>query len=347
NKKGERVTPATAHRGASVSYMTDAERVENWYLVECTVPVPDKASVQRIDHHRPGDHGYGRPPAEFLTASSIGQVISVLLAAYYRQRPPRALVGWLLETTSALRYTQRGHSTRVSGESFGALFRADDGFWCSWYPSGCVDYTNRDCYVVNDWVLYTAAADHCLGAAYRGECPGVDPDALLRWRVEQRARFQGRNAEQILEDIERARDLLSDPDTVELAPGIRVVDVRGYCLVTHDCGRKELRHENYMDHVSHKHGCPGSPYTPRQWCNGWTVEPGIPELPDAAAREGVAYLATVSVDGSGRECRPKIVLGGCTTPEMVRAFLEDWAPAHGLVDCYGDPARGFAGGYLP
>src|SRR5690606_8316720 len=93
NKKGERVTPATAHRGASVSYMTDAERVENWYLVECTVPVPDKASVQRIDHHRPGDHGYGRPPAEFLAASSIGQVISVLLAAYYRQRPPRALVG--------------------------------------------------------------------------------------------------------------------------------------------------------------------------------------------------------------------------------------------------------------
>src|SRR5690606_15675856 len=93
--------------------------------------------------------------------------------------------------------------------------------------------------------VLVAAADHCLGAAYRGECPGVDPDALMHWRVAQRAQFQGRAAGQILDDIERARDLLSDPDTVELAPGIRVVDVRGYCVVTHDCGHKELQHEDY------------------------------------------------------------------------------------------------------
>src|SRR5690606_25622302 len=31
-----------------------------------------------IDHHRPGDPGYGRPPEEFLAASSIGQVITEL-----------------------------------------------------------------------------------------------------------------------------------------------------------------------------------------------------------------------------------------------------------------------------
>jgi hypothetical protein len=31
--------------------------------------------------------------------------------------------------------------------------------------------------------VLAAAADHCLAAAYRGECPGVDPDALMRWRV--------------------------------------------------------------------------------------------------------------------------------------------------------------------
>src|SRR5690606_9191135 len=165
-------------------------------------------------------------------------------------------------------------------------------------------------------------------------------DALMRWRVEQRATFQGRNAGQILDDIERARDLLSDPDTVELAPGIRVADVRGYCVVTHDCGHKELQHEDYTTHLSHKHGCPGS--RGRQWCNGWIVEPGIPELPDAAAREGVAYLATVS-DGRGRQ---KVVLGGCTTPDMVQAFREHWAPRQVLVDCYGEPAQGFAGGYL-
>jgi len=53
-------------------------------------------------------------------------------------------------------------------------------------------------------------------------------------------------------------------------------------------------------------------------------------------------VTTVTVDGS----RPKIVLGGCTTPDMVRAFLDHWAPSQGLVDAYGDPQRGFAGAYM-
>lgn len=40
--------------------------------VECSVSglVPDFCA----DHHNPGDRGYGRPPAEFWSASSIGQV---------------------------------------------------------------------------------------------------------------------------------------------------------------------------------------------------------------------------------------------------------------------------------
>src|SRR5690606_12426626 len=45
--------------------------------------------------------------------------------------------------------------------------------------------------IPHDLVL-TAAADHCLGAAYRGECPGVDTDELLAYRVASRARFQHR-----------------------------------------------------------------------------------------------------------------------------------------------------------
>src|SRR5690606_4181877 len=35
-----------------------------------------------------------------------------------------------------------------------------------------------------DSPVFAAAADHCLAAAYRGECPGIDPNALMRWRVE-------------------------------------------------------------------------------------------------------------------------------------------------------------------
>lgn len=154
DNRGERVTPATAYRCP----LPEVAVGSPVYAVECIDVLP-KGWV-RIDHHRPGDPGYGRPPAEYLTASSIGQVISVLLAVYYHQMPPMALAG--TDSASALHWTQ-----------LGALA------WCSWYPVS-------DCFIVNDWVRYTAAADHCLGAAYRGECPGVDPDALMRWRAEGR-----------------------------------------------------------------------------------------------------------------------------------------------------------------
>src|SRR5690606_3726094 len=231
------------------------------YAVECIDVLPD--GWVRVDHHRPGDPGHGRPPAEFMAASSIGQVIVEL--ARLGRLPP----GW-----------PRG--PLYAGAPGQWLLQGYRGLWTAAEAADCPRHHRG--VVIPDELIYTAAADHCFGAAYRGACPGVDPDALMRWRVAQRAAFQGRDAGQILDDIERARDLLSDPDTVELAPGIRVVDVRGYCVVTHDCGHKELQHEDYTTHLSHKHGCPGSPYTPRQWCNGWTVEPGIPELPDAAAR---------------------------------------------------------------
>src|SRR5690606_25977759 len=62
----------------------------------------------------------------------------------------------------------------------------------------------------------------------------------------------------------------------------------------------------------------------------------VPELPEAAVRDGVAYLGVVA----DRDGRRKVVLGGHTTPETVRAFMADWAPSQGLVDIYGDPARG-------
>lgn len=67
-----------------------------------------------------------------------------------------------------------------------------------------------------------------------------------------------------------------------------------------------------------------------------------PELSEAATRLGVSYIAGPLASPDGRR---KITCSG--SAEQVRAFLEVWAPGHGLVDLYGDPARGFAGGYVP
>lgn len=287
NRAGERVTPATAYLGESLvtdyGYHPCTHGVTTVYLVECdlveheVLPLdfdfeeschPELAgrTVRRIDHHRPGDPGYGRPPEEFFEASSIGQVVLEL--------------------------------ARLRGRDI-ALYMPQD-------------------------LVLAAAADHCLAAAYRGECPGVDPDELTRWRAETRAAFQGRPVEDVLADVAIATMALREAPLVSI----------GFDVDAPGCAH----HRGYADP-----GCGDCDYDGGALLVRDLRGRDVPELPEAAVREGVAYLATVTE----RDGRTKVVLGGHTTPECVRAFMSEWAPAHGLVGVYGDPARGFAGAYMP
>src|SRR5690606_12495361 len=43
-----------------------------------------------------------------------------------------------------------------------------------------------------------AAGDHCLSAAYRGRCPGVDPNELLFLRAAWRAKASGRTLNDVI-----------------------------------------------------------------------------------------------------------------------------------------------------
>lgn len=75
-KNGYRVTSRTA-------YEADPIRIEEHcavVTVECrlTVTTGVGGSVKHIDHHRPGDSGYGKEPKEYWQASSIGQVLALL-----------------------------------------------------------------------------------------------------------------------------------------------------------------------------------------------------------------------------------------------------------------------------
>lgn len=72
----------------------------------------------------------------------------------------------------------------------------------------------------------TAAADHCLGAAYRGDCPGVEPQTLLRWHVASRAAFERRTTADILADITATQRVLQQAPRVQLAAGCLTADVR-------------------------------------------------------------------------------------------------------------------------
>lgn len=283
-KDGCRVHPGNAYRSDQPTFPGGLPS-EVW-LVECGGLCPqsveeDDVEVVILDHHRAGDRGYGAPPSEFFRASSLGQVISRLfwLDSCTDAEALANRLGWETSQAKGNSYGSRGvlrrdHHVCLFGGSHG-----DDGDIPSLWAR------------VPDTLVLTAAADHCLAAAYRGECPGVDPDTLMRWRVASRAAFQGRPESAVLTDIENARRAL------------KICQTR----------------------------------------NGWADMRGagkIAELPEAAARDGIPFLATVR-DRDGRE---KFVLQAAP-PELVSRFLAgDIVP--GLVDAYGDPARGFAGGYL-
>jgi hypothetical protein len=293
------------------------------YLVECVaLPMAGadsdavRARCVRIDHHNPGDPGHGRPPAEFLPASSIGQVIAELarLGAY----PLGAEREWSgpirsvdLDNVVSVR-TDSGalRSARFGAVPAGPHFRRVQnisGRGPAWWRLVVDGFA----YQLPPSTEYVAAGDHCPAQAYRGECPGIDPNELMRWRAEKRAAHQGRSVEEVLSDVERASQALF---------ASKVIDSPRHC---------------------------GDSDDPACDTPAWAVRDvrgdPIPELPEAALRYGYCYIAGPITERDGRR---KCVLGGHTTPEIVEAFLRgDIAPE--LIDRYGTPARGNAGGYLP
>jgi len=246
---GCRVHPGNAGRATGVIGEIGSGQV---VLVECDGPwLRSLPVVARCDHHSPGDQGFGRPPEEFLTASSVGQVMLWLAG---------------LPTDGTVGIEHSGGAWFIGGQ------------------------------VVPADVVLGAAADHCLGAAYAGRCPGVDPDALMLWRAQSRAEFQGRSVKSLLADIAQTQAALDSAAMVNLSAVAQAADMRR--------------------------------------------EPPWPELPEAAARLGAGYISGPLIGPDGRR---KFTCSGL--PEQVKAFMDEWAPKNGLTGIYGDPKRGFAGGY--
>ena len=239
-KDGKRVYPGNAYRADAPKLVS--ANFSTLYAVECGWR-GEPANVTHLDHHRPADPGYGKPPAQYFSASSIGQVFDVVSR-------------WLTRTGRPGDFNQlvrdHGHVAHLA-----------------------------------------AAADHCLGAAYRGECPGVDADELMSWCVRQRAAFQQRPVADILAELQSSRAI------------IRQMAVDGLADL-------------------------------RDLPNGT-----LPQAPQAACREGIAVLSRVT----DRDHRQKVGLLGATAQQVTRFLSGQLVPD--LVDRYGDPARGFAGGYIP
>src|SRR5690606_1931199 len=116
--------------------------------------------VVKIDHHRPGDPGYGQPPSKFLEASSIGQVIAVLARL--------APLGW--ETIPGPSWPW-GPGTYEMVDRDRRDWLPDPGTSSGW--DWAISCATSCWYVVPRDLVIAAAADHCLSAAYAGEGPGV------------------------------------------------------------------------------------------------------------------------------------------------------------------------------
>jgi hypothetical protein len=135
-----------------------------------------------------------------------------------------------------------------------------------------------------------AAADHCLTAAYAGQCPGVTCDELRAFREETRSRARGITREVLTQQIEQAIEAL------EHAPKIRLADT-----------------------------------------DVAFFEEPVAELSEASARVGKAYVYLRRQDDG------RVKAGIRSAPARVVA---EWLKNCGLNNTYGDPARGFAGGYF-
>lgn len=273
----ELATPGTAYTfgtGADAWGPIPQDRADG--LITEGLATAEAIPVTVIDHHRPGDPGHGRPPECFLAGSSIGQVMAAMLKSGLAYGAICGSPG--VQMPHGAQYFSAGVFHDISG---------------TWY---LMDGAGHGAPVPREIVL-AAAADHCLEAAYRGRCPGVDPDVLMRWRAESRAAFQKRPVEAVLADIDLARGLLRSPE-YKTADGI--ADFRR-CVAS----------------ATH-----------------------IPELPEAACREGIPFLANIQ----DRDGRWKVVLQAAPA-DIVRRFLAgEIVP--GLHDMYGSPERGLAGGYL-
>jgi len=313
---GARVTPGNAYRAACPTELTGGfgEALSVVYRVECHWDWSEESlncRVVSLDHHHPGDYGYGARPRDFLGASSLGQVIAELFDF-------KALPSWPHKVFEFSPFA-------LSSE---------------WLVS---ERRGRRLAVPRSLVL-TAAADHCLGAAYRGECPGVEPEALMRFRAEERARFQGRSVDAVLADIAETTLALMRQD-------IRRLELAGYEHAEHTTDHDWQKSvcsgcSDYPLVVADMRTCPvcdgrgaltGNPDATAP-CHHGPRGPW-PELVETATRTNRPYVSGPLRVPDGRA---KYTCSG--SARIITAFFE-WAEREGLVDAYGDPARGFAGAY--
>jgi len=270
-KDGHRVTAAEAYKAQRIE-VDEYRDLLCMVFVECSTDFdPPSLGKHLFDHHRPQTPGFGKPAAEALAASSLGQTLCwlSLLFSDHGERPP---LGWSdLGPATEGPNPQRATTSGVIGTAVSGGELCCRGRWLR----------------VPDELRYVAAADHCLWAAYRGDVPGVQPEAFGQWRVNQMVSAE-KSAAVVMQEIEQARTYLRNQ-----------VQAGQLCYY-------------------HADGSPPS-RSPRAKGQSEAViacERGAQRIQEAAAREGLALLYPIE-KGSSR----RWVLYGAR-PATVRCWMD-------------------------
>lgn len=322
---GVRVRPDDAYKASGTSSEIPAGTTV--YAVECGGPgVP--AGALKVDHHHPGDPGHGRPAAEFLPAASLGQVVSELARKHAGMKygPKGPFVPWFPGAGWARSSSPYGPCPKpkegVELLHFYPAYEEGAGFpWDVW--GVCIQTGPL---LPEDDVHMDEVSQHRAGCV----CP-YHKDVMWWARIPTEWLFIAA-ADHNLTAAYRGEFPDVDPDKLmewRLASRAAfqrrsVEEVSADVEIARDIVRIAPTIEIGGQPVADLRGR------------------SVPELPEAAAREGIAFLATPPVRTGERQ---KVVLQ--VAGAALLAAWPEWAAANGLTDLYGgDPSRGFAGGYV-
>jgi hypothetical protein len=181
------------------------------------------------------------------------------------------------------------------------------------------------------FMKYVAASDHCLYAAYNGQCPGVNPRRLENNRDSTKARRFGVDLEVVKERTiitEKVLDELLKQYPVVLN-GERILDVRSGFTVCKTCNAvkvngifigtdKECKHQDTK----------------------WSAT--LFNLVEVSARRNIPIMINLSERGTDKW---KVILANASAP-TIKSFIS-WASDEQLIGVYSDARRGYAGAYYP
>lgn len=200
-KDGSRVKSETAYQADSISgYLPKNAQV---VLIECFISLP--GIIDCIDHHRPGDPGYGAIPSNFLEGSSLGQLLTALqmtptkeqlLIAAADHCPTQAYMGLcpgvdiedLKRWRTASRAKRRGMSPLEMEEAilFGksVLENAEkiefNGKTFPWLQSR----DNEVCEASARFNIPFMYMENAHSAKFKSGIMGADPDTIQKWMQE-------------------------------------------------------------------------------------------------------------------------------------------------------------------